>query len=273
MKTKTSTQHRHQPLFGRLLFGFTAAAALLSLASGCAPPTEGGIEVNETDATNADNGLRSLNGLKARNGLRARNGLVLSSALDSQTGLSSTDGLMSTADGQMIVTYLVKCALPVGHTLVKEDENGVRHAFPGLIGLAPQWESGSCGMNCQESVSACMLALVNASGVHVPLWLMATNPVVGFGQNPAYPHQEGSFFGNLFLDTPQAFYCAGRDYRVNPVNGRIGSNLVDPTYTDRYGVGGACAGPGRCTAADGSFARDGYKACSGWNNVVTVWRQ
>jgi hypothetical protein len=39
---------------------------------------------------------------------------------------------------------------------------------------------------------------------------------------------------------------------------------------------GACIGTTqapRCNPADYPYQGDGFKACKGWNNVVTVWRQ
>ena len=35
----------------------------------------------------------------------------------------------------------------------------------------------------------------------------------------------------------------------------------------------ACAPVSRCAASDTPYQNDGFKACGGWNNTVTVWRQ
>jgi hypothetical protein len=187
----------------------------------------------------------------------------------SRTGLSTTSGLMTTADGRTVVSYIAKCALPEGRTLVKS-YNGRSYTFRGKIGLAPEWENGSCGGNCQEWVTACLLSMVNTTGEHVPIYMMAEHPAVGFGQSPFYKRQEGSFFGNLFSNDPQAFYCKGRDYSVSPVAGRIGSTQINPPYVNIYHHD-PCSK--RCTPADIPHAADGFKACSGWNRVVTIWRK
>jgi hypothetical protein len=178
---------------------------------------------------------------------------------------------MSTADGRLQVAYLVKCALPANRTLVKTDKNGAKYSFPGEIGLAPEWETGSCDQTCQEWVTACLLAFENTTGVHVPIWMAAEHPAIGFGLSPDYPHQEGSFFGNIFASNPLEYYCGGRDYSVAPVSGRIGSSNADTSYSDLYGSGGLCKP--HCTGSDYPHVGDGYKACSGWNHVITIWRK
>ena len=75
-----------------------------------------------------------------------------------------------------------------------------------------------------------------------------------------------------------AFYCNGKAYDVDTVPGRIGANQVgapykNPYLTGPYGTGttGYCSDA--CTAADYPYATSGYKACSGWNNVVTTYRK
>ena len=44
---------------------------------------------------------------------------------------------MTTAGGRDIVKYMVKCALPAGDSLTKQDQNGITYTFPGGIGVAP----------------------------------------------------------------------------------------------------------------------------------------
>ena len=97
------------------------------------------------------------------------------------------------AEGRDQVAYLVRCALPANTSITKGS-----YTFQGLLGMAPQWQNGACDTNCQENVSACMLAHVNTAGIHVPLWIVAQNAAVGWGQDPEFPNQEGAFFGNVF---------------------------------------------------------------------------
>jgi hypothetical protein len=162
------------------------------------------------------------------------------------------------------------------------------------LGLAPAWKTGACDTTCQEYISACMIAHINTAGVHIPLWIVAQHPAVGWGLDPGYPNQEGSFFGNIFVtgahgyavnNVPQvaAFYCNGVAYDKGVVPGRIGSGQTNAPYTDPFLPGGpytySVNNPGtgycieNCTAADNPNAMAGYKACGGWNNVVTVYRQ
>jgi hypothetical protein len=178
---------------------------------------------------------------------------------------------MTTAGGRMTVSYLVRCALPIGHSITKKDQSGVAYTYNGQLGFAPEWETGACQQTCQRYVSACMMAHVNTAGVHIPLWLDAAKTSVGWGQDSHYPHQEGSFFGNIFVSPPQAYYCNGKDFAVGVVPGRLGANQVGAPYSNPFAGTGYCAD--HCTAADLPHDHDGYKACMGNNNVVTVWRQ
>ena len=200
---------------------------------------------------------------------------------------------MTTAGGRTTVQYLVRCALPMGQTVTKKDQNGVTYTFAGGLGLAPQWKDGACDTVCQEYVSACMMAHINTAGVHVPLWVVAQPTNVGWNLDPEYPNQEGSFFGNIFLtgahgyDSTKvaAFYCNGNAYDTATVPGRIGADQVGAPYTDPFLTGGWYApysntgtvGSGACTdyctAADYPNNAAGFKACSGWNNIVTTYRK
>ena len=80
---------------------------------------------------------------------------------------------MTTSMGRKTISYLVRCALAAGDTLVKQDQNGNNYTFPGAIGLCPEWKNGDVHGNerCMTGVSACMMAHVNTAGIHVPLWL------------------------------------------------------------------------------------------------------
>jgi hypothetical protein len=126
---------------------------------------------------------------------------------------------------------------------------------------------------------------VNTAGIHVPLWLTAQDTSIGWGQDPEFPNQEGAFFGNVFNlgahgtdpNTLAAFYCTGAKYNMNPPQGRLGSTQATMPYANPFGTTyAACTTPtttNRCSVADYPSQGDGYKACNGWNHVVTVWRQ
>jgi len=225
----------------------------------------------EQGAVTGENGLRSINGLRSKNGLTSVNGLRTRNGLSTLTGLSSTTGLMTTPEGRATVTYLVRCALAADQTITKQDQNGVSYTFKGQIGIAPEWADAECDLTCQESVSACMLAHVNTTGANIPLWLVGNVPSIGWGQSVNYPNQEGSFFGNIFVDPPTAYYCNGEGFDKGVVPGRIGADQVGAPYVNPLAsVGGACKTV--CTPMDIPNQKDGYKACYGFNHVLTVWR-
>jgi hypothetical protein len=238
--------------------------------------------LGDDEALSTDNGLPTVNGLATANGLATVNGLCIANGLATVNGLATANGLMTTAAGRREVEYIVRCALPPTASITKKDQYGNSYTFTGLLGLAPGWQSGACDTNCQESVSACLLAHVNTAGIHVPLWIVSGHPSIGWGQDPEFPNHEGSFFGNVFLlgahgsDPAKApmYYCTGPKYNVNAPSGRIGSKQTNPPYVNPWGATASCGGSvSRCAAADYPNGSHGFKACYGWNNVVTVWRQ
>lgn len=256
-----------------------ACLGLLLSAAGCAEmdetPDEGAHSMLSTT-----NGLASINGLSTTNGLGTANGLSTTNGLGTSNGLSTTNGLMTSSDGRNTVSYLVRCALAAGTTLVKKDQYGNSYTFNGVLGLAPQWKDSACDTACQERISSCMLAHINTAGVHIPLWVVSQDASVGWGLSSLYPNQEGSFFGNIFVtgahgtdpNKVAAYYCNGKSYNVDTVPGRIGAYQVGAPYVDPFGGGnGYCKD--YCTAADNPNAGSGFKACNGWNHVMTVWRQ
>jgi hypothetical protein len=185
---------------------------------------------------------------------------------------------MSTVPGRLTVQYLVRCALAANDSLTKQDQYGTSYTFLGQLGLAPGWKTGSCDTTCQQALSACMLAHVNTTGVHIPLWLVSPNPAIGWGTDPQYPNREGTFFGNIFKPNStsllvDAFYCNGPGFSTDVVPGRLGATQAGAPYSDPYisstNTTGNCApcytsnpaGPSSCKA-------DGVK----FGNPITVWR-
>jgi hypothetical protein len=117
----------------------------------------------------------------------------------------------------MLLKYTARCALGEGQFLesaVRGPGHRLGRRFPGALGLAPEWLQGTCGPDCQEKVSACLIALTNRTGKHVALSLLSGSPALGAAfranaDDAEFPHQEGAFFGNVF--SGQAFTCRGRD--------------------------------------------------------------
>src|SRR5262249_30102367 len=138
-------------------------------------------------------------------------------------GLSSVNGLMTTSAGRTTVSYIVRCALPAGHSLVKKDQNGTAYTFAGALGLAPGWENNGSSQEDRYWVSSCLMAHIHTTGQHIPIRLAGVSPL-GWGRSSSSPTQEGTFLGDLFVSPPVARYCGGRGYGSNVVAGRIGDN-------------------------------------------------
>ncbi|HEY5447391.1 MAG TPA: RICIN domain-containing protein [Polyangia bacterium] len=235
----------------------------------------------------------SLNGFSANgfstNGFSG-NGFSLNGL--STGGLSSTTGLMTTPGGRQVVQYIAKCALAEGTNLVKQDQYGASYTFPGKLGVATQWLTGMCDMDCQEKVSACLLAHVNNAGVHISIWLSGEGSL-GWGKDPNFPFEEGSFFGNLFPSTKNAagqtvsnlggrdwmgFYCNGKDWDAGSVPGRLGQPIATNVYKNPFGSPNACGWGSVDHSTNG--VHDGFVSvpeqvsypAKTWNHVVTVYR-
>ena len=255
-----------------------ASLALASALAGC----QAGLDGDES-APSAESELASANGLSLLNGLSLTNGLsgnglsgnglsgnglsgngLLMDALSGTKAMASSSTLMNSASGRTLVSYIVKCALPLDHSITKKDSGGTSYSFAGTVGTAPEWETGTCGTTCQERMSACLLAHVNTSGVHIPIWLDSEG-AIGWGTSTDYPYQEGSFFGNVFVSPPVAQYCNGKDFSSATVPGRLGANSNAP-YTNPFGGNSLCSA--YCTA----HSTDGFTQCGNYTHVVTVWR-
>lgn len=128
--------------------------------------------------------------------------------LSTNEGLDPAGDLLADPDRRDTIEYLVECALPPGASITKVVD-GEPLEFDGQIGLAPEWEDGECDEDCQEWVSACLLARTNVSGQTVSLWMRADHPAIGTGTSLRFPVYEASFFGNLFDGSGQKNICQG----------------------------------------------------------------
>ena len=143
-----------------------------------------------------------------------------------------------------------------------------------------------------------MMAHINTAGMHIPIWLDADSPAIGWGIDTAnYPYQEGSFFGNIMMtgslanigmptvNAPVAYYCDGDGFTQGPngdVAGRIGAGQGSNPYVNPY-AGTASTlcrnSAGMVAQYSGGTAQgnpDGYKKLDAngtpWNRIITVWR-
>jgi hypothetical protein len=245
------------------------------------------------------NGL-SMNGL-SMNGL-SMNGLSMN-GLSAANGLQVANGLMTTDGGRQIVKYMVKCALPQGQSFSHQDQYGTWYTYQGAIGVAPAaLGTGTCDLDCQESLSACLMAHVNNSGLHVAIWLDGPDSAIGWGANSSYPYMEGTYFGNLIQGGQSAFnglswagnYCTGPLMGAGEALGRLGppigpaSTVFNPVYGSQNGLSVPCAGycsggtsdgPATCSDSNynqlhlynGSVVRGGQTG-GYWKHPITVWR-
>lgn len=201
-------------------------------------------------ALTADNGLvvdstgvQTLNGLTTVRGQPELGGRAVDCSERDEaacTGepdglLSAATGLMSSDEGIATATYLVRCALPAAQEIRIRDYTGALVSMSGESGLAPEWKDGQCGADCQERVSACLMALTNGDGVHVSVEMAA--PFV-LGADHAYPFQEAAFYGNVFAAEATASYCVGRDYVKGGVQAKSLETRACAGYNEEQG--GSC---------------------------------
>ena len=259
-----------------------AALALATALGGCQPADGNDPAASTEDALQGTNGLTMLNGLSMVNGLSGNglsgnglsgnglsgNGLLMNPL---KTGILPTGTMMNSTDGRATLTYAVRCALALGKTITAKDSTGASYSFAGGIGVAPEWETGTCGTVCQERMTGCLLAHVNTSGVHIPIWLDSEGGI-GWGQNTSFPYQEGSFFGNVFVNPPKGYFCGGKDFGAGTVPGRLYGNQSNPPYMDPFGTPGPCAPSCTPSSAKTNNVADGFSSCYGYTHVVTVWR-
>jgi len=186
----------------------TAFALLLTLAVGCGPVEERSALPPELDSTGQaleeDNGL-SQNGL-AVNGL-AVNGLAFNGL--AFNGLSSSSFSswfqQSPQVASLIMSYLVRCAVPYGQSRTYSDGSGT-YTWHGSLGLAPNWSSGApATLDEQRIVTACLAAHANKYGKPVTISLLGTTaqgqPIPYTASELAdFSQREACFFGNVFND-------------------------------------------------------------------------
>lgn len=146
------------------------------------------------------------NGL-ARNGLGAQ-GLA-------SPAFASWFSAYPEADGDMAMHYIVACAVPSGERRSwSNPTTGTRFTWEGVLGLAPGWARGRpASVTEQQLVSACLAAMVNKYGVHVPVAVRGRDATglelaVASGED-LFTLKEAAFFGNLFTHEG-LFVCSDR---------------------------------------------------------------
>jgi hypothetical protein len=157
------------------------------------------------------NGI-SLNGISL-------NGISLN-ALDADT-LEVSDFNAITAPGptgdlaRQFMRYAVSCAFLPNQTFSFSytDAFGVVHdvVYPGELGIAPTWATGSLSVQGQELVTGCLAARVNYYEVPVTISVRSVlEPLKTLSSDAEvaqYPDVEGAFWGNMFAADPFIVSC------------------------------------------------------------------
>lgn len=143
------------------------------------------------------------------NGLESPNvsGVDPAYGLSTAQGMAEGLGLLTDTSLRGTAEYLVECALPLGESITKT-VGGETLVFEGLLGLAPEWADDACDEDCQQWVSACLLARTNVSGETVMIWIQADHPAIGYGVPEGLVH-EASWYGNLFAGPEEQYLCKG----------------------------------------------------------------
>lgn len=174
--------------------------------------------------------------------------------------------------------YLVSCALPEGDAITWQSLT-----WPGELGLCPAWKDSAPDLACQELVSSCLLARINAYGETVQISLRGLytddSPLpMGSTEANQFGWAEGGFFGNIFC--PE---CRDERMSMKIENGELVYRLVRPGQgfapvevrceTGPQGLAtGAARAPSAASAAAARRVRDAchrrFLASAQWQGVM-----
>ena len=176
--------------------------------------------------------------------------------------------LQEAADGRALSPYLVKCALPAQRQIAAEDEK-----LPGGLGLAPEWLERPMTAKERRWISACLLALMNASGEHVEVSLAGGHDnLPSSAEEPVF--REGAFYGDLFGAEPESFVCSG-DEDVEHSSARAKRVCTEPAGEGVSKCQMAHAGRCETACADGRAHDSGFGKCLGgdrrYDEVITIF--
>ena len=174
------------------------------------------------------------------------------------------EGLDETANGRELLTYIAQCALADGDVL-ETVHDGVTYRFPGLLGIAVDWENRGIDTTEQEEITACLVGHVNALGVSVTISARMIDKVYADAtERSAFRGYEGTFYGQLFgassSEEPIYVYaCQGDDYDVAIAHGP--TDRDNRLCTDGNAGCGEIVAVGRCRDVCETY-RDEY----GWTD-------
>lgn len=223
---------------------FAALSAMA--ATGCDTASAGaGLVIAERSGPGGGEGLWINNGL----GDPSVGGIDPGYPLTTTRGMSETEGVLANDDTRITGKYLVECALPLGASITKTVE-GQELVLEGRLGLAPEWEDGVCDEDCQQWVSACLLARTNVSERSIHISLRADHPAIGLEGHSDFPIYEASFFGNLFVAPEGLNMCRGTEDEtvLAALDGRTCSSNPQSCGFAAYDD---CESEDRCTFVEG----------------------
>lgn len=204
-----------------LLFSVFAVALCL----GCAPIARAEVSENAlTDNALTDNALTD-NAL-TENAL-TDNALTENALTDN----ALTAAALKDPKARLFLKYLIRVAFKPSQCETFQWPDPQTGSFPatycGRLALCPQWQSRGVkdDIDCQEWVTAGLLAHLNAFGIKVPFSARAVNPpllVVSEFEATAFRYREAAFWGNLFK-RPRALYAASdvRNVEIAKLNRRL----------------------------------------------------
>jgi hypothetical protein len=167
--------------------------------------------------------------------------------LTNSNGDLTATPLLATPEGQLVLHYVVGCALDPGAT-VSSPAWGV--SYDGSVGLGSAWKSGPLSdEKSQRWVTACLLQTLNGLGLPVPIHMMGNHPGLadGPGQDASkFIYPDATMFGNIFAPTPLAYACLDRV--VPEACGGMASNYASMRFCDSSPSCGLTLLPGDCTA-------------------------
>lgn len=220
------------------------------------------ISVNQLSSNSLTANGISVNGISV-NGISVNRLAHNVLALD----VKAAGGLEATESGREVLTYLARCALMPGDHLYVE-HHGQSWTYPGVLGLAPEWESEPLSQTGRELMTACLMAHVNAFGISVPISVRTDAlPPAEAEETREYFHGDGVFYGQLFQEEPRKYACK---IRANDhFDGATRAwQPADSPYADKR----VCAG--RDTAEDCGFEFTGYcdEVCNRIEADGAQWR-
>lgn len=189
-----------------------------------------------------------------------------------------------------MMSYLASCALSPGQSISYNDTNtGASYGpWEGQLGLCPAWYTGPASATCQELVSACLLARVNAFGIKVDLSMRGRGAPSLLTASSVQTIDHGKTSGTISSFTACTFGFPGAGRNCGYVANQIGtcipgtpvsvgagappaSSCLSPPLGSSSGdtVLRVCAGVVGCDDTAPEFLRESSGSCGSTHPSVT----